>query len=78
MSGSVDELRIEVIGEEIIVILPATSYGITYYKPANFPQLLAKDFLSKHDSRASMTYGEFLALAWLAANDKARELGWIE
>jgi hypothetical protein len=29
MSESVDELRIEVIGEEIIVILPATSYGIT-------------------------------------------------
>ena len=27
------ELRVEVLGDEIIVILPATSYGVTYYKP---------------------------------------------
>jgi hypothetical protein len=77
MSGRIDELRIEVMGDEIMVILPATSYGITYYKPANSPQLLAKDFRSKSDSRAPITYAEFLARAWQAANDKARELGWI-
>jgi|SoiMethySBSTD1v2_1073268.scaffolds.fasta_scaffold424336_3 hypothetical protein len=56
MSGSVDELRIEVIGDEIVVILPATSYGITYYKPANSPHLLTKDLLSKNDSRAPIPW----------------------
>jgi hypothetical protein len=35
MSNWIDQLRVEVLGDEIIVILPATSYGITYYKPAN-------------------------------------------
>ena len=42
------------LGDEIVVILPATSYGITYFKPANSPQLLAKDFRSKIDSQASI------------------------
>jgi hypothetical protein len=31
----------------------------------------------KIDAGASMTHAEFLAKAWLAANVKARELGWI-
>jgi hypothetical protein len=77
MSNLSDQLRVEVVGEEIIVILPATSYGITYYKPANSPQLLAKDSRSKNDSRAPITYADFLARAWQLANDKAREVGWI-
>ena len=72
------QLRVEVLGDEIIVILPATSYGITYYKPANSPQLLAKDLRSKVDSGAPpLPMLEFLARAWQAANAKARELGWI-
>jgi len=66
-----------VLGDEIVVILPATSYGITYFKSANSPQLLTKEFRSKIDSQASISYSEFLARAWQAANAKARELGWI-
>jgi hypothetical protein len=77
MSAVREQLRLEVIGDEIIVILPATSYGVVYYKPANAPQLLAKNFLSKNDSGAPMTQAEFLGRAWQAANAKARELGWI-
>jgi hypothetical protein len=77
MSALSEQLRVEVLGDEIVVILPATSYGVTYYKPANSPQLLAKNFLSKNDSRAPITQAEFLARAWQVANDKARELGWI-
>jgi hypothetical protein len=56
MSGRVDALRVEVLEDEIIVILPATSYGVVYYKPANAPQLLVKNFLSKNDSGAPMTF----------------------
>jgi hypothetical protein len=77
MTGPNNQLRLEVLGDEIIVILPATSYGVTYYKSANSPRLLAKNFLSKNDSGAPITQAEFLARAWQAANEKARELGWI-
>ena len=75
-SGS-SELRVEVLGDEIIVILPATSYGVTYYKPTHSAHLLVKNFLSKIDRGAPMTQEKFLALVWQAANEKAHELGWI-
>jgi len=71
------ELRVEVLGDEIIVILPATSYGVTYTKPSNSPDLVAKNCVPKIDAGAPMTHVEFLAKAWVAANVKARELGWI-
>lgn len=71
------ELRVEVLGDEIIVILPATSYGVTYSKPGNSAILVAKNCVPKIDAGAPMTHAEFLAKAWLAANVKARELGWI-
>ena len=70
------ELRVEVLGDEIIVILPATSYGVTYSKPSNSPDLVAKNCVPKIDAGAAMTHVEFLAKAW-GANVKARELGWI-
>jgi hypothetical protein len=50
---------------------------VTYYKPTKSPQLLAKRISLKDDPLASITASEFLALAWRAANQKARELGWI-
>ena len=75
-SGS-SELRVEVLGDEIIVILPATSYGVTYYKPTHSAHLLVKNFLPKIDRGAPMTQEKFLVRAWQAANDKAHELGWI-
>ncbi len=77
MSALSEQLRLEVLGDEIIVILPATSYGVVYYKPATAPRLLVKNFLSKNDSGAPMNQAESLSRAWQAANDKARELGWI-
>jgi len=30
-----DQLHVEVLNDEIIVILPATSYSVVYYKQAN-------------------------------------------
>jgi hypothetical protein len=72
-----DQLHVELLNDEIIVILPATTYGVVYYKPTYSPQLLVKDFLSKNDIGATITQAEFLARALQAANAKARELGWI-
>jgi hypothetical protein len=71
------EINVDVQGGEIIVTMPFSRYGVTYYKPAKSPQLLAKRISTEDDPFASMTASEFLALAWRAANDKARELGWI-
>ena len=49
-------------GGNLIVILPEPRFRAVYYKPAGQPRT---------DDQ------ELLADAWKAANDKARELGWI-
>ena len=64
-------------GSEIVVTASDSDYAMTYHKPANSPQLLAKSFPRK-DRRVSMTLATFLTAACKLANDKARELGWIE
>jgi len=50
---------------------------MTYHKPANSPQLLARSFPRREDRRTSMSLADFLTAACKLANDKARELGWI-
>jgi hypothetical protein len=71
------DFDLQVRDDEIVVTVPGSSYTVTYYKPANSPQLLGKKFPMRDDPSAPMTQAEFLARAWRAANDKARELGWI-
>ena len=68
---------VEVRDEEIIVTMPGTSYTVTYCKPANSSQLLARRIAESDDKRTSMSLSEFLTLAWKLANERARELGWI-
>ena len=51
------------------------SYSVTYYKPANSPQLLAKNLSIEDDRRSDMSLSDFLARAWTLANEKARSLG---
>jgi hypothetical protein len=77
MTESWGTLRIDVVDDEIIVSLPGTSYGVTYYKRANSPQLLARNIAHTDDFRTPLKLSDFLSRAWHAANDKARELGWI-
>jgi hypothetical protein len=55
-------------GTEIIV-RKADFYAV-YYKPTNQPQLILR-------RRSDTNDRQLLAQAWQAANDKARELGWI-
>jgi hypothetical protein len=74
---SLADFQADLLGDEIVISLRGTSYIVTYYKPDNSPQLLAKRFPDRDDPRARMTQGEFLALAWRLANDMARELKWI-
>jgi hypothetical protein len=77
MTDSWGRLRLDVVDDEIVVSLPGTSYSVTYYKPANSPQLLGRNLPNKDDTRIPLTQAEFLERAWRIANDKARELGWI-
>jgi len=71
-------LSVQVQGDDIVVTLPGTSYVVTYYRAAAFPQqLLTKSHSAREDQGAPMTQTEFHARAWKAANAKARELGWI-
>jgi hypothetical protein len=74
---SFGDLVIEVLEGKIRVSLAGSNYAVTYHKPRNSPQLLAKSLPLNEDRNASLTQGEFLALAWRVANDKAREIGWI-
>jgi hypothetical protein len=76
MSDFDPELNVRVAGNDIIVTLVGTQYSVTYFKRKGSPGLFAKDMNFKDDPRLPLTSAEFLAKAWKAANDKARELGW--
>lgn len=52
------------------IIVSVSYFCAVYYKPANQPQLTLR-------RRSETDDHELLARAWQAANDKARELGWI-
>jgi hypothetical protein len=69
--------RVAVQGSEIVVTASDTDYVMTYDKPVNSPQLLARSFPRKEDRRVSMSLAEFLTTACKLANDRGRELGWM-
>jgi len=71
------DLRVLVVldGDSIVVTMPGTSYSVTYRKLHDSPLLVASDIRDDQDSPISKY--TFRAQAWIAANDKARELGWI-
>jgi hypothetical protein len=72
---AVHDLKVKVRGGDIVITLPGTKFMVTYYKPKDVPQLMSKSDWTD-DPNVPVTLGEFRAKAWLAANDKARELGW--
>jgi hypothetical protein len=65
-----DSFEIGVQGDLIIVRAPATGFYAIYSKPSDQPQLILQRRRPTKDHT-------LLARAWQAANDKARELGWI-
>jgi hypothetical protein len=67
---------VQVDGDELIVFLPGTDYIATFYR-ATPSELLAKSHAGHEVGDAPMTCAEFQGRAWRAANNKARELGWI-
>jgi hypothetical protein len=77
MTDAWGRLRVEVWDNEIVITLPFTNYTLTYYKSANSPGLLAKNFPKSDDERVPVSQAEFLARAWKLANDKARGLDCV-
>jgi hypothetical protein len=62
-------LFVIVIGDEIVVTSD-TGFRAAYCRRPHHPQLIVKRRTDTNDH-------ELIAQAWQAANDKARELGWI-
>jgi len=55
------DLNVEVQGDDIVVTLPGTSYVVTYYRAAAFPQqLLTKSHSGREEQRAPMTASRVL------------------
>ena len=65
------ELEIHVVDGHIIVNLPLTRLTMTYKKCASD---LVEDYLWTRDDGSN----DFRVRAWLAASQKAREIGWID
>lgn len=60
---------IEIRGGALVVSSPQHKFEAVYYKPLGRPHLALRQCTPGHHS--------FLALASRAANDMARDLGWI-
>jgi len=58
--------------------MPGTYFSIAYEK-AEDNRLIASTFSArkKQDEMCKVRFPHFLLLAWTAANEKAREIGWI-
>ena len=71
-------LQVGVDGDLIVVTDPATRYYAIYSRPSNRAEMLAHGH-TQHLTllRRRPTKDRALLAAYQAANDKARELGWI-
>jgi hypothetical protein len=71
-------LTVEVSGTDIVVTLSGTGCRVAYTKSED-NKLIASSFSSSRVSqeKRKISFPQFLALAWPAANDKAKEIGWI-
>jgi hypothetical protein len=67
-----NDLHVKVRGDDITVT--DADHTVTYKKWADQPHLILTYSFFDLTARAA---SEFRACAWTAANDKARELGWI-
>jgi hypothetical protein len=69
------KLRVEVQGSYILVAMRGTCFRARYRKQ-DAPWLAIDECVE--DSDAPITSREFRGLAWEAANEKARDLGWVK
>jgi hypothetical protein len=72
------QVSVEVSGADIIVRMPGTSFNVVYEKTDD-NKLVANSFFARkaQAEKRRISFPQFLALAWTAANAKAKEIGWI-
>jgi hypothetical protein len=63
--------KVDVRGNDIIVRLTSANFEAVYYRPAARGRLVRR-YQSRTDDHT------LVSKAWIAATEKARELGWIE
>ena len=68
-------LRVEVQGSYILVAMRGTCFRAKYRKQ-EAPWLAMDEWAE--DSEAPITFRRFRTVAWEAANEKARDLGWVK
>jgi hypothetical protein len=64
-----DRFNVSLEDGDIVVTL-GRAFRAVYYKRAGFPRLILRQRTKSDDD-------ELLDAVWIAANDKARKLGWI-
>ena len=69
-----ENLRVDVHDPYILVALRGTCLRAKFRKQ-DAPWLAMDEY--EEDSEASITFKEFRTLAWQAANERARDLGWV-
>ena len=71
-------MAVEVLGADIVVTLPGTNCRVVYSKTED-NKLVASTFSAPKvpGEKRGITFAKFLAVAWPAANAKAKEIGWI-
>ena len=74
---SAGEIKVEIEGDVIVASLPGTSYRALFFLSPDKRRLIQAEQLSVN-KKAPIYHEEFEAMAWEAANAKARELGWLE
>ena len=71
------ELEIHVDEPHIIVNVRGTRLTITYHVSSDRNSLVEHPFWTGDDGNAPISLNEFRSSAWLAAEKKAHEIGWI-
>jgi uncharacterized protein YbcV (DUF1398 family) len=71
------KIVVEVSGSELLVTMPGTSLSGVYEKTDD-NQLIANSFAARKDEKRKLSFPKFLALAWTAANETAKQIGWIK
>src|SRR5262245_46972107 len=71
------DLHIEVRVQDIVITMPGTSLRVVYRRPHRDSQLVARLDYFQDQQKGPISRAEFLARALKAANNKARELGWV-
>jgi hypothetical protein len=72
------KVSVRVLGPDIIVTMPGTGFSVIYTKTED-NKLIANGFANRRpeNEKRQISFPHFLALAWTAANEKAKEIGWI-